>query len=70
MKRHPVDSSVLCSIGYDEIAHRMEVEFQSGAIYQFYGITAALFRQFVSAPSKGRFFDAYIRDRFSTVRIA
>ncbi|WP_397391713.1 KTSC domain-containing protein [Pseudomonas oryzihabitans] len=39
----------------------MEIEFKNGAVYQYYNVNANLYEEFLSAPSKGQFFHAYIR---------
>ena len=53
MNRIPVISTNVSSIGYYN--GMIEVEFNNGSIYHYYGTTEILFNQFLNAPSKGRF---------------
>jgi hypothetical protein len=64
MRRRPVDSSAINSVGYDPRSRTLEVEFSSGAVYDYFGVTARLWESFLAAPSKGKFFARKIRDRF------
>jgi hypothetical protein len=59
-----VDSSAIASVGYDAELRMLEVEFSSGSVYDYFGVTERLFRSFLDASSKGRFFAQRIRSRF------
>jgi len=61
MNRTAVASSNIVSAGYDPENETLEIEFKSGAVYQYYNVNAHLYEQFQSAPSKGQFFHAYIK---------
>jgi KTSC domain-containing protein len=65
MKRQPVDSSSLVSIGYDSATRVLEVEFRKGGIYQFLDVPEFLFRGLSLSQSKGTFFNRNIEDRFA-----
>lgn len=69
MKREPVKSSAIVSIGYEGASHTLEVEFASGTIYQYHDVEAKTYRQFKKAPSKGRFLDNHIRDEYPFSRV-
>ncbi len=69
MNRDPVASSNITSIGYDEGSQTLEIEFNNGAIYQYYNVSAALFDQLMQAPSKGQFLHAYIRNAYPFSRV-
>ena len=69
MERYGVASSLVASIGYDENAETLEVEFLSGAIYQYYGVPQNIFEQFMSDSSKGKFLNAYIRNFYGYSRV-
>jgi KTSC domain len=69
MDRQAVRSSNIRSIGYDEAASTLEVEFTTGSIYQYHAVQKSMFDRFIAAPSKGRLFDLYIREKFRTVRV-
>lgn len=62
MKRIPVNSSNLVSIGYDEKQQLLEIEFKRGGIYHYTPVSPQLFAQLQAAPSHGEFFHANIRN--------
>lgn len=64
MEREFVNSSNLSSIGYDPDTETLEVEFNSGSVYQYYGVSEVLYEELMAAPSHGQFFHAYIRNCF------
>ncbi len=53
MRRTPVVSTNVNSIGYANGV--IEVEFNNGSIYQYFGVDEYVFKSFLEAPSKGRF---------------
>lgn len=59
-----MDSSAIVSLGYDPELRMLEVEFSSGSVYDYFGVTERLFESFLDAPSKGRFFAHRIRGHF------
>ena len=69
MERNPVSSSNIVSVGYDEAAQTLEVEFSSGDVYQYYNVGAALYEQFMGAPSKGQFLSYSIRNAYPYSKI-
>lgn len=58
-------STAIRRIHYDPAERRLDVEFMSGAIYEYFGVPERLYEEFVSAPSRGRFFAYRFRDKFS-----
>jgi len=63
MERQSVSSQNLSSVGYDEEASILEIGFNSGAVYQFYGVPEYIYASLLFAGSKGTFFDQFIRKR-------
>jgi len=61
MKRIPVDSSNLVSVGYEPSTRTLEIEFKGGAVYQYPNIDPKLYKGLISAESKGKFFNFFIR---------
>lgn len=57
------------SVGYDQKNQVLEIEFQSGMIYQYLDIPAAIYRELWDAESKGRYFNSEIRDSYEFVRV-
>ena len=64
MKRFPVHSSVIRSVGYDSKTPELEVEFDSRQIYRYQRVPRAKFNALLKASSKGRYFNAHIRDLY------
>ena len=62
MKRIPVKSSDLKSVGYDEKTTLLEVEFNSGKIYQYSRVPKAVYLELMNAQSHGIYFSRNIRD--------
>lgn len=48
----------------------MEIEFDSGAVYQYLGVPAKIYQQLLRAESKGRFFNCEIRDVYPYVQVS
>jgi hypothetical protein len=69
MDRNGVASSTIASIGYDEQSQTLEVEFLSGAIYQYYNVGQALFDQLMQSSSKGQFLHAQIKNAYPYSRV-
>lgn len=67
MERVAVESETLASVGYE--GGTLELEFRDGPVYRYVDVPAAVHAQLMAADSKGRFFNARIRDRFRDVRI-
>lgn len=63
MRRVTVESSCIDSVGYDNEV--LEVRFNNGGVYRYFEVPAQLYRQLLAAESKGRFFNAHIRDDYS-----
>jgi hypothetical protein len=70
MRRRPVSSTSVASVGYDNATRTLEIEFKTGRVYQYHGVEADIFEQLTNAPSKGRFMNAYIRNSYPFSRIS
>jgi KTSC domain len=69
MQREPVSSSNVVSVGYDEATQTLEIEFKGGSVYQYYNVSSSVFEQFMQAPSKGQYVNAYLRNAFPYSRV-
>lgn len=67
MDREYVDSSMITSIGYDEETCTLEVEFESGVVWQYHDFPGYMWHEFQSAESKGKYFNANIRKQFTSL---
>ena len=64
MHRDHVDSSAISSIGYDDRSAVLEVEFSSGAVYDYLNVPKRVYRDLLKASSKGSFVSRRVRDRY------
>ncbi len=69
IKRVPVASSNVASIGYSRQLHALEIEFVRGAVYRFLQVPPRVHRQLLAAKSKGHFIAENIRGRYQFIRI-
>jgi len=67
MNRIRVQSSNLYSVGYE--AGILEIEFNSGGIYQYAGVPENIYLSLLNASSHGKFFHRYIKDRYRCMQI-
>lgn len=67
-----VSSSAIAWVGYDSRARTLVVGFKQGRAYDYLGVPRHVYRGLLAAPSKGRFYNARVKDvypfrrRFST----
>jgi hypothetical protein len=59
-----VESTILAMVAYDDVRELLQLEFRSRAIYQYFGVPAAVHAALLRAPSKGSYFNRVIRGRF------
>jgi lysyl-tRNA synthetase class 2 len=64
-----VESAAIQDIDYDVERAKLLVRFQSGEQYVYVGVPGEVHRSFLEADSKGRFFQAEIRDRYPYNRL-
>jgi hypothetical protein len=64
MRRVQLASSMIASAGYDAPTRVLEIEFLSGAVYQYSDVSVDLYEALLNAPSRGRLFHTRIRNLF------
>lgn len=64
MKRIEVESSMIRSVGYEADSRTLEIEFNSGGIYQYFNMPPEEYEGLMKAESHGRYFLAHIRDAY------
>ena len=67
--RRPVASSMMLSVGYDDAHAVLEIEFVGGTIYRYHAVPKREWNGLMEAESKGRYFDAHIRDKYPMRRV-
>ena len=63
-------STVIRRFDYDPVAQALDVEFVSGRRYRYARVPEEVARAFREAFSKGRYFNARIRDDYSCTELA
>lgn len=69
MQRIKVSSSNLKSVGYDETMSILEIEFHGGRVYQYFNVPNHIYESLMKAASHGKYFHAYIKDRYRYRRV-
>ena len=69
MDRTPVNSSDIADVGYDDTTMTLEVGFHSGSIYQYFDVPQTVYGEFMSADSKGKFFNMYIKNNYRYTKL-
>ena len=69
MNHHPVKSSRIASVGYDESSCTLEIRIHQLATLQYQQVPARIFRDFLIVVSKGRFYDGVIKGKFPEIKI-
>lgn len=69
MQRYSVASSNISTVGYDSATETLEVEFLSGSVYQYYNVPQNMYDKLMTAGSKGRFLNAYIKNAYPYSRV-
>jgi len=57
-------SSVIRDLDYDSDRKKLYVTFVSGKMYVYDGVPPRTFEELAAAPSKGKFFNRHIKDRY------
>jgi len=61
MKRTPVDSSSIVSVGYDSQGQVLELEFERGNVYQYFNVPESVHKSLLAADSIGGFVNTEIK---------
>ena len=69
MKRTKVESSNIASVGYDQLDSILEIEFNSGAIYQYENVPIRVYDVMMKADSVGKYFNAHIKSKYNYRRV-
>ena len=61
MDKQSVESTVIRAVGHTRV---LEIEFESGRVYQYFNVPEDVFDEFLSSDSKGRYFNAHVRGKY------
>ncbi|MGB3637260.1 MAG: KTSC domain-containing protein [Rivularia sp. (in: cyanobacteria)] len=65
----PVASPMASAIGYDSENEVLQIEFNSGAVYQFSDVDEDTFEDLYTSEAVGRYFNQNIKGRYQSQRI-
>ena len=65
-----VESASVMSFAFSIEQNVLQLEFRNGLAYEYFGVPVALYRELLSAQSKGTFVSRFIRGRFPYRRLA
>ncbi len=70
MRRTPINSGNVRSVGYDAESRILEVEFMDKTLYRYFGIPATLHAELLSSSAQGLYFEAHIKkSSYQCVRV-
>ena len=61
MEKQEVESSVIHAVGHTRV---LEIEFESGRVYQYFDVPQDIYDSMLQSDSKGRYFNQHIRGKF------
>jgi hypothetical protein len=70
MRREAVESTTMKSVGYQAREKTLEIEFQSGMVYQYLDVPQEVYEGLLQEGSKGQYFNREIRDAYECVRMS
>ena len=65
----PVASTMASAIGYDSENEVLQIEFNSGAVYQYSDIDEDTWEECKSSDALGKFYNQYIKGKYQSQRI-
>jgi hypothetical protein len=68
MKRIPVTSSNIMSVGYDPATRMLEVAYSTG-IYQYAGVPPEVHLNMMAAESKGRYLHTQVKPYYGATKV-
>jgi hypothetical protein len=69
IKRVPVESTALATVGYSKGLRALEIEFRNGAIYRYLDVAPNVYDALLQARSKARFYDENIRRKYRSLHV-
>jgi hypothetical protein len=69
IKRVPVESSALATVGYSRKLRALEIEFRNGSVYRYLEVPLDVYEALLNANSKARFYDENIRHKYRSQHV-
>jgi hypothetical protein len=70
VRREPVESTSVTSVGYDPRSATLEIEFANGGVYQYFAVPRATWNRLRAADSIGRFVNFTIKPHHRYARLS
>lgn len=64
-----VQSTTLRIVGYDADRQLLQLEFHNRTTYQYFHVPAEIHEGLLQAPSKGTYFNRFIREKFAYSKV-
>ena len=69
IRREPVTSIAIRSVGYCKRRHVLEIEFVNGAVYRYEQVSPTVHRELIAADSKARYYDNHIKGKYRWLKV-
>ncbi|MEY2579641.1 MAG: hypothetical protein QOI49_2465 [Verrucomicrobiota bacterium] len=69
IRRVPVESTALATVGYSKGLRALEIEFRNGAVYRYLDVAPDVYDALLQARSKARFYDENIRHKYRSLHV-
>lgn len=69
IKRDPVDSTAIASVGYSKRLRALEIEFRNGAIYRYLEVEPSIYRELMTSASKTRLYHEKVRRKYRSLPV-
>ena len=70
MERKYITSTMIRSIGHDPENSTLEIEFNDGAIWEYFDFSESDWYAFEGAASQGKYFHSFIKGKYRENKIA
>lgn len=69
MKRTPVESSNIQSVGYDIDTKVLEVKFKRGGVYRYLQVPEIVYLGLMDATSHGKYLEAHVKGTYHYTKV-
>ena len=69
LERQSVKSVILRSVGYNDSTKILEIEFNTGLVYQYSGVPLKIYKDLMRSGEIGKYFSDKVRTQFRTKQV-
>jgi len=70
MERTRVKSNTIRTVGYDELTQILEIQFQQGGTYQYFGVSKKIYDNMIKPSSTPEeYYERFIKNRYRHEKI-